>query len=214
MHIFDQQAGVTAPPPPPPLPQLLEGPLTARDPNRAIEILQAQIAGTKKEVQDLTDRLVPGQSNSAVSVIRDQINAAQDRLESVEQQLDAAASGRTYEAATVESPRDTNAIPPDVQEVIFGAMFLAAAIFLGGPLVRAIARRLEGRGKTSPSDGDGQRFDRMEQAVDAIAIEVERISENQRYSTKLMSEMRALSPVEAQPIEIPQRESVRQETSR
>jgi hypothetical protein len=32
------------------------------------------------------------------------------------------------------------------------------------------------------------RLDRMEQAIDAIAVEVERISEGQRFTTKLLSE--------------------------
>ena len=35
---------------------------------------------------------------------------------------------------------------------------------------------------------DDTRFARLEQAVDAIAIEVERIAEAQRFSAKLMSE--------------------------
>ena len=35
---------------------------------------------------------------------------------------------------------------------------------------------------------DGTRFERLEQAVDAIAVEVERISEAQRFSAKLLSE--------------------------
>jgi hypothetical protein len=36
------------------------------------------------------------------------------------------------------------------------------------------------------------RMDRIEQAIEAIAVEVERISEGQRYVTKQMHEMRAL----------------------
>jgi len=36
------------------------------------------------------------------------------------------------------------------------------------------------------------RLERIEQAVEAMAIEVERISESQRYLTKLMSEARQL----------------------
>jgi hypothetical protein len=35
---------------------------------------------------------------------------------------------------------------------------------------------------------DETRFERLEQAVDSIAIEVERISEAQRFSAKLLSE--------------------------
>jgi hypothetical protein len=62
------------------------------------------------------------------------------------------------------------------------------------PLVRAIAKRLD---RPSPprvtTDGEA-RLARIEQAVDAIAIEVERISEAQRFTTKLLSE-RAPAPL-------------------
>jgi hypothetical protein len=36
------------------------------------------------------------------------------------------------------------------------------------------------------------RLERIEQAVDAIAVEVERISEGQRFTTKVIAELRAL----------------------
>jgi hypothetical protein len=36
------------------------------------------------------------------------------------------------------------------------------------------------------------RLERMEQAIDSIAIEVERISEGQRFTTKLLSERPSL----------------------
>ena len=36
----------------------------------------------------------------------------------------------------------------------------------------------------------GGRLERMEQALEAVAIEVERISEGQRFTTKLLSEGR------------------------
>jgi hypothetical protein len=35
-----------------------------------------------------------------------------------------------------------------------------------------------------------QRFDQLQQSVDAIAVEVERIAEAQRFSTKLLAERR------------------------
>ena len=38
-----------------------------------------------------------------------------------------------------------------------------------------------------------QRLERMEQAIDAISVEVERISEGQRFVTRLLSE-RAQAP--------------------
>jgi len=39
-----------------------------------------------------------------------------------------------------------------------------------------------------PGGADDSRLKRIENAVEAIAIEVERISENQRFTTKLLSE--------------------------
>jgi hypothetical protein len=63
---------------------------------------------------------------------------------------------------------------------------------IGVPLAKAYARRLDGRTSGStrpqiPSDLSA-RMERMEQAIDSIAVEVERISEGQRFTTKLLSE--------------------------
>ena len=41
----------------------------------------------------------------------------------------------------------------------------------------------------------GGRMERIEQAVEAVAIEVERISEGQRFTTKLLSEIRSPAPL-------------------
>lgn len=60
------------------------------------------------------------------------------------------------------------------------------------------------------------RFDRLEQAVDAIAIEVERISEGQRFVTKILAERAnaaeplALGAGPAERIEVGERQGVRQ----
>ncbi|MBC7789393.1 MAG: hypothetical protein H7Z74_05585 [Anaerolineae bacterium] len=43
-------------------------------------------------------------------------------------------------------------------------------------------------GRSLPNVASDERLARIEQAVDAIAIEVERISEGQRFTTKLLSE--------------------------
>jgi hypothetical protein len=58
------------------------------------------------------------------------------------------------------------------------------------PVVRAYSRRMErdaGRPPVLPTDLS-LRLERMEQAIDSIAIEVERISEGQRFTTKLLAE--------------------------
>jgi hypothetical protein len=57
------------------------------------------------------------------------------------------------------------------------------------PLVRAYARRLELEGQQPRVPQElADRLRHMEQAIDAIAVEVERIAEGQRFTTRLLSE--------------------------
>jgi hypothetical protein len=70
---------------------------------------------------------------------------------------------------------------------------LGFTTILGGTMVlmygiRAWSLRGRAKGSTELPKGLEQRLERIEQAVDSIAIEVERISEGQRFTTKLLSE--------------------------
>ena len=78
-------------------------------------------------------------------------------------------------------------IPFEVVPITF--IITAGLTAIGVPIARAYARRID-REAGQPrlrSDVDA-RLERMEQAIDAIAVEVERISEGQRFTTKLLSE--------------------------
>lgn len=64
-----------------------------------------------------------------------------------------------------------------------------AATIIGLPVARAYARRMDrGEGDLRLPNDVNNRLERMEQTIDSIAIEVERISENQRFTTKLLAE--------------------------
>ncbi len=90
-------------------------------------------------------------------------------------------------------PYDPNAGPPESVVVMTVVLIVAvAAVIIGLPIVRAFARRMD-RSHSQPERAgadpeSAQRLARMEQAIDSIAIEVERISEGQRFTTKLLSE--------------------------
>ncbi len=60
---------------------------------------------------------------------------------------------------------------------------------IGVPIARAYARRIDAQSRqpTIPNEMMS-RLERMEQSLDAVAVEVERISEGQRFTTKLLSE--------------------------
>ena len=76
--------------------------------------------------------------------------------------------------------------------VPLGFFAMVIAIVVGRPMIKSYAARLENESKRPqiPPEVMG-RLERIEQAVDAIAVEVERISEGQRFTTKLLSEGRA-----------------------
>jgi hypothetical protein len=69
------------------------------------------------------------------------------------------------------------------------AMFAMIAVTaVGVPLARGLARRLEQGGPPKLPGEVLARLERMEQAIDSIAVEVERISEGQRFTTKLLAD--------------------------
>lgn len=77
-----------------------------------------------------------------------------------------------------------------------GMVFLVPIAFIIGattvlaPITRAFAKRMEARALPRVPDEVNQRLERMEHAIDAIAVEVERIAEGQRFTTRLLSEAR------------------------
>lgn len=56
------------------------------------------------------------------------------------------------------------------------------------PLARAYARRMDKQTDRQIPEHVNERLERMEQAIDAIAEQVERVAEGQRFTTKLLSE--------------------------
>ncbi|MFL5606563.1 MAG: hypothetical protein ACJ8AD_08975 [Gemmatimonadaceae bacterium] len=89
-------------------------------------------------------------------------------------------------------------------------------IFVLAPLAISISRGIWKRGslpRQASSPADAQRLERMEQAMEAIAIEIERVSEGQRFVTRLLSDQRAGAPLAAgQPAKDAARVPVKQTT--
>ena len=66
-------------------------------------------------------------------------------------------------------------------------------------LMSAVLGRARRRGKAAAAANLAdpavlERLSRMEQAIDSIAVEVERVSEGQRFVTKLLSDQRVRQP--------------------
>lgn len=94
------------------------------------------------------------------------------------------------------------AMPPEIiplaniaQETALGLMGLLAAIIILGPIARVIARRMSHKADLAPQAAQSQLLNQqiaqLQQAVDTMSVEIERISESQRFQTKLLSEGRS-----------------------
>jgi uncharacterized membrane-anchored protein len=89
-------------------------------------------------------------------------------------------------------PNSNDIIPQQAVDISIAFFLTMALIIIGLPLARAFARRMDRKsGGTAqiPSEVTAQ-LGHLSQAVDAIAVEVERISEGQRFTTRLLSEQR------------------------
>lgn len=67
--------------------------------------------------------------------------------------------------------------------------FSVIVMSIGIPLVRALVRRWDRQSSQPPIPPDtSARLERIEQAIEAMSIEVERIAEGQRFVTRLMTD--------------------------
>ena len=93
---------------------------------------------------------------------------------------------------TARSRAETERIKPvwDEDIVVPIAFFVTAIILsIGIPLVRGLVRRWDRQGALPAQQPDtAARLERIEQAIDAMSIEVERIAEGQRFVTRLMTD--------------------------
>jgi hypothetical protein len=112
--------------------------------------------------------------------------------EQIRNAIDAALEGaQTGPAVAVDPPtREIPDIPPQAAEVAFAFLFTIVAVAIGIPIARAIARWIDRRGQPAARLAPelSAQLTQLSQSVEAIAIEVERISEGQRFTTRLLTE--------------------------
>jgi hypothetical protein len=86
-------------------------------------------------------------------------------------------------------------------EAMFAAGFTGAGLMLAlfvPFLIRSFWRRRKVMQPMAAQPAIGaERIDRMEQAIDSIAVEIERVSENQRFMTRLMTETQLAGSIAA-----------------
>ncbi|HSA57150.1 MAG TPA: hypothetical protein VLE53_15670 [Gemmatimonadaceae bacterium] len=105
------------------------------------------------------------------------------------------------------TPFTTQPLPPGekvfgIPAEEFGPVAAVLTIFVLAPIALAFARLMWKRatsiGRMPAKDPrDAERMERLEQAVDAIAIEIERVGESQRYQAKLLAEAQIIPAMPA-----------------
>jgi hypothetical protein len=94
--------------------------------------------------------------------------------------------------ASTQGPMPHPIPPIPVEAVVISIAFfvMLAVIAIGVPLARAFARRMDRQAAQPAIPRElAEQLLRLEQSVDTIAVEVERISEGQRFSSGLLREM-------------------------
>lgn len=78
-------------------------------------------------------------------------------------------------------------------ELIPIVLFITAGVTaIGYPIARALARSIERRSERPRVPEEVMaRLERMETTLDAVAEQVERVTEGQRFTTKLLAERRS-----------------------
>lgn len=140
----------------------------------------------------------PAQPSTAREQIREQIRQTIEDARIAQEgagRVTVIAPGVPGVATTTQAPPwvPPDDIPPRVQETAFAFFITFAVMIIGYPIAKAIGRRIDRTGVAPkvPVEVTSQ-LAQLNQAVEAIAVEVERISEGQRFTTRLLSEQHQL----------------------
>ena len=144
---------------------------------------------TRQELsQQLQDPMVGGANRAGLEQHITELDA---RISAVDKQLAAAdaevAKAAAVPGAVIPDPPHIRQGPPE-EVFVLGGIFMIVVLF---PLTIAYARRLWRRGAVAVSALPQELMDRLtrlDQAVDSIAVEVERIGEGQRFVTRVLAE--------------------------
>lgn len=152
--------------------------------------LGSQLSSVASRRRSLVQQLEEADDPVVVAGLQQRIAALDGRIIQLESDLAEAGRQLTGTPAsllgTAESRPSSGTDEAEVLTIVGGTIIMVVAAVL---VVRFARRIRKGRQPARPALADSaERLERMEQALDAVAIEVERISEGQRFVTRLLSE--------------------------
>jgi hypothetical protein len=153
-----------------------------RDAQQQVRDAQQGVRDAQQQLRDARSADQRGAGNQSLFGAQQQLREAEAELRRVEGRFRSNQQVSTSQSPDLQVPR----IPGEAVDLAIGFFITCAVIVVGWPISRALGRRLERRGAvTLPDAGVAEQLQRIEDGVEAMAIEVERISESQRFLAKL-----------------------------
>ena len=192
-----QQAPVLAGPPPSPTAAQL-GALRAKAADLKLRL--GDLDGRRSQLKDRYDRFQGSDADRTaigkeLAGVQHDLTATQVQLETTTEQINELTAQREMEQVfSLQKPPGIPITAPPLADPFLGPkeiMTIASGGFiLMLPLVLVLARRLWVRSvpRASLDPEESPRLQRIEQAIESIALEVERIGEAQRFTTKLLAD--------------------------
>ena len=152
-----------------------------------------------------------------LNILDGRIMSIENEISTLNAQLSTAPALSRIGAAEIAENNEPN--PGQIAQSVAQDLIPIVAIlsvFVLAPIAIAISRLIwkratnAPRAAAAPDQATQQRLEQLQQAVDAIAIEVERISEGQRFVTKIMSD-RSIGAGPAEPVRAPNKSAVSSE---
>lgn len=165
-------------------------------------LTREQIDGIREQRGELSDQLISA-TGRRDELAKELVNATGANREGIEARIrlldarilrieaDIASTGELLATSYAQVPPTGN--PFRANRMDMTAISIVFTMFVLGPIAFAMARsiwkRASGPKQNAVLDRDNnERLQRLESAVDAIAIEMERVSEGQRFVTKLLAD--------------------------
>jgi hypothetical protein len=180
-----------------------------------VQAIRIKLRDLRTELQDAAERRqsVAGRLRSvddrAAKGLEDRLQVLDSRIVQIEK--DITTNGALLKSAPAAALVNGTTQDPDPAKIMseIGDKLIPLvgilSVFVFAPFAIAISRFIWKR-STSPASravsdhASTQRLEQLQQSVDTIAIEVERISEGQRFVTRVLSERGALGAGAAEPI--------------
>jgi hypothetical protein len=185
------------------LDHLLSGPLSAKDVAGLLArkaTLSTQLNSSVSRRRDLARQLRDATSGADKAGLEQRLSVLDGRIARLESDIDVTGkvlSTPDVARLTQQQPEFNFNFGPNTSNRFTDSsrpLMLVFLIFVLGPIAISVSRVFWKRGslpRQAPIDKESaQRLERMEQSMDAIAIEIERVSEGQRFVTRLLAERR------------------------